>query len=292
MRSLTVITIRHYDAVMYDQAQLRSFLAVARARSFTEAADRLGLQQSTISQHVGKLERASGRRLLIRDTHGVTLSADGEAMAGFARSILAEHERAESWFAQSPLRGRLRFGASEDLVLTQLPQVLRDFRRHHPLVDLELTVELSSELLRRLQAGSLDLVYAKRNPGQRHGQLVGRDRLVWVGAPGLRVERDGPVPLVVYPPPSLSRARALHALREAGRPWQINCTSGSLAGLRAAALAELGVVAFTRSLIPPDLVELKAGLPDLGRIELVLLGGSRSAEPAVAALAKAIRDTA
>ena len=276
---------------MYDPGQLRSFLAVARARSFTRAADRLGLQQSTISQHVSKLERAAGRQLLVRDTHGVALTADGEAMAGFARQILAEHERAETWFAGSPLRGRLRFGVSEDLVLTHLPQVLRDFRHSHPLVDLELHVELSSELHRQLRAGSLDLVYAKRLPGETHGQLVSRDRMVWIGAPGLRVEREGPVPLVVYPAPSITRAQALRALREAGRPWQITCTSPSLSGLRAAALAELGVVAFTRSLIPPGLVELRSGLPELGRVELVLLTGSRSTEPPVAALAKAIGDS-
>lgn len=274
---------------MYDPVQLRSFLAVARAGGFTRAAARLGVQQSTISQHVAKLERAAGRQLLVRDTHGVALTADGEAMAGFARSILAEHDRAEHWFAGSPLRGRLRFGASEDLVVSHLPQVLRDFRRSHPLVDLELSVELSSVLHRRLRAGSLDLVYAKRMPGETHGQPVSRDRLVWIGAPGMRVDRDAPVPLVSYPPPSLTRTRALAALREAGRQWHIACTSGSLSGLRAAALAELGVVPFTRSLIPPGLVEVqRSGLPDLGRVELVLLAGTRASDPPVAALARAI----
>ena len=276
---------------MYDPVQLRSFLAVAGARSFTRAAGRLGIRQSTISQHIGKLERAAGRPLLVRDTHGVALTADGEAMMGFAQAILSEHDRAQHWFAGSPLRGRLRFGVSEDLVLSQLPQVLRDFRRSHPLVDLELSVELSDLLYRRLRAGALDLVYAKRMPGQTHGQLVGRDRLVWIGAPGLRLERDAPVPLVVYPSPSITRAQALRVLREAGRPWQIGCTSGSLSGLRAAALAELGVLPFTRGLTPPGLVELpsRSGLPDLGRVELVLLGGTRMDDPPVAALAKAIR---
>jgi len=275
---------------VYDPVQLRSFVAVAGARSFTRGASRLGIQQSTISQHIGKLERAAGRPLLVRDTHGVRLTADGEAMLGFAQSILTEHDRAQHWFAGSPLRGRLRFGVSEDLVLSQLPQVLRDFRRSHPLVDLELSVELSDVLYRRLRTGGLDLVYAKRLPGQTHGQLVSRDRLVWIGAPGLRIDRDGPVPLVLYPAPSLTRAQALRALREDGRRWQIGCTSGSLSGLCAAALAELGVLPFTRSLTPPGLVELpsRSGLPELGRVELVLLGGSRMDDPPVAALAKAI----
>ena len=45
---------------MYDPAQLRTFLAVAQTLSFTQAARRLGLRQSTVSQHVRRLEDATG----------------------------------------------------------------------------------------------------------------------------------------------------------------------------------------------------------------------------------------
>ena len=53
---------------MYDPAQLRTFLAVSQALSFTRAARRLGLRQSTVSQHVRRLEDATGRPLFTRDT--------------------------------------------------------------------------------------------------------------------------------------------------------------------------------------------------------------------------------
>ncbi len=76
---------------MYEPELLRTFLAVAQALSFTQAGASLGLGQSTVSQHVRKLERAVGRPLFIRDTRSVTLTADCESMAGFARSILAAH---------------------------------------------------------------------------------------------------------------------------------------------------------------------------------------------------------
>lgn len=149
---------------MYEPHQLRTFLAVAQTLSFTQAARRLGLRQSTVSQHVRRLEEATGRPLFSRDTHSVRLTQDGEAMLGFARTILAAHERAAAYFTGTRLRGRLRFGASEDFVLTRLPEVLESFRRDHPEVDLELTVELSGTLHRRLEAGRLDLVLAKRRP--------------------------------------------------------------------------------------------------------------------------------
>ncbi|MGW7665052.1 LysR substrate-binding domain-containing protein [Streptomyces sp. NPDC054756] len=277
---------------MYDPSQLRTFLAVAQTLSFTRAARRLGLRQSTVSQHVRRLEAATGRPLFVRDTHSVELTEDGEAMLGFARRLLAVHEQATAFFTGTRLRGRLRFGASEDFVLTRLPEILEGFRYEHPEVDLELTVELSGTLHEQLAAGKLDLVLAKRRPEGPRGETVWHDRLVWIGAERLRLEPDRPVPLIVYPPPGISRAMALEALEREGRQWRIVCTSGSLNGLIAAARAGLGVMAHSRGLIPPGLVRVpeRAGLPELGRVDFVLMHGPRrtAAQSAADALAGAI----
>ncbi|MDX3228754.1 LysR substrate-binding domain-containing protein [Streptomyces sp. ME19-01-6] len=272
---------------MYDPSQLRTFLMVAQTLSFTQAGHRLGLRQSTVSQHVRKLEGEVGRPLFTRDTHGVELTEDGEAMLGFARTILEANERAASWFQGTRLRGRLRFGASEDFVLTRLPEILEGFRRDHPEVDLELTVELSGTLHERLAAGKLDLVLAKRSEERPEGRPVWRDKLVWIGAERLRLDPDRPLPLIVFPPPGLTRARALEVLERHGRPWRIVCTSGSLNGLVAAARAGLGVMAHTRGLIPPGLARIpdRAGLPDLGPVEFVLLHGRRQRDSAARAAA-------
>ncbi|GAA2239902.1 MULTISPECIES: LysR substrate-binding domain-containing protein [Kitasatospora] len=275
---------------MFDPIQLRSFLAVAQTGGFTRAAHRLGVRQSTVSQHVRRLEESTGRRLFRRDTHSVELTAEGEAMVGFARSILDANEQAYAYFARSPARGRVRFGASEDFVYTELPQVLRTFRRGNPGVDLELTVGLSSSLYEQLADGRLDLVLAKRPSESSDGRLLWRDRLVWIGADDFAPEPGQPVPLIVYPPPSITRARALEALDRDGRPWRIACTSTSLSGVRAAALAGLGVMAHARSLIPPGLRELppQPELPDLGETEFVLTSGRRTARGPVRSLADAL----
>ncbi|MFE2938309.1 LysR substrate-binding domain-containing protein [Streptomyces sp. NPDC059255] len=266
---------------MYDPGQLRTFLAVAQTLSFTQAARRLGVRQSTVSQHVRRLEEATGRPLFTRDTHSVELTEDGEAMLGFAGTILAAHDRAAAFFTGTRLRGRLRFGASEDFVLTRLPEILEAFRRDHPEVDLELTVGLSGTLHEQLAAGGLDLVLAKRRPGDTHGRPVWRSTLVWIGAPRFRLDPDRPVPLIVFPPPGITRARALEVLEAHGRHWRVACTSASLSGLIAAARAGLGVMAHTRGLVPPGLVPVpaRAGLPELGEVEFVLLDGGRSGRP-------------
>jgi len=117
---------------MLDPILLQTFLAVAQTRSFTQAAERLGLRQSTVSQQVRKLEQQAGRRLFIRDTHSVAMTIDGEAMVEFAHSVLDAVDRAQRYFAGAQLRGQLRFGTSEDVVASRLPEVLREFVRTHP----------------------------------------------------------------------------------------------------------------------------------------------------------------
>ncbi|MDI5967220.1 LysR family transcriptional regulator [Streptantibioticus silvisoli] len=259
---------------MFEPTQLRTFLTVAETLSFTGAGQRLGLGQSTVSQHVRRLEEAAGRQLFTRDTHSVVLTEDGEAMLGFARTIQLANERATAYFTGSGLRGRLRFGASEDFVQTRLPEILEGFRRDHPEVDLELTVELSGTLHRQLADGRLDLVLGKRGRGETHGRLVWRDRLVWIAGERLRIDPGRPIPLILYPPPSITRARALDVLEGAGIGCRIACTSGSLSGVRAAALAGLGVVPHAHGLIPPGLRQLPPrayGLPELGDVDFVLL---------------------
>ena len=51
--------------------------------------------------------------LIVRDTRDVRLTDNGDAMAGFARTILAAHAAAESYFSGSAMKGRLRFGAAD-----------------------------------------------------------------------------------------------------------------------------------------------------------------------------------
>jgi DNA-binding transcriptional LysR family regulator len=279
---------------MFDPVLLKTFVTVARAASFSDAGRRLGLRQSTVSQHVRRLEEAAGRRLFVRDTHSVALTADGQAMLALAAGILEANERARQYFAGSELRGRVRFGAAEDFVQSRLPEVLRDFTRLHRSVDIELTVDLSARLFQALDAAELDLVLAKRRPGEGRGKLVRSVRLVWIAADSALADPARTLPLILYPPPSTSRAVALEALERAGRRWRIVCTSTSLSGLNAAALAGLGVCVQCDGFAPAGLSELPrpAQLPELGSIEFVVAGSGRTLRGPANALAAAILDNA
>ncbi|MFM9877357.1 MAG: LysR substrate-binding domain-containing protein [Rhodoglobus sp.] len=275
---------------MLDPVLLRSFVAVAQTLSFTQAAHQLGLSQPTVSQHIRKLEVAAGRILVARDTRAVALTDNGEAMLGFARTILAAQDQAESYFTGSAMRGRLRFGSADDLALTQLPGILRDFRQLYPQINLELTVSQSPALVRRLAAGALDLIFIKQDPGSPEGRLVRRDRMVWVGHRTVALEPDSPVPLIAYQAPSLSRTYALRSLEAAGRMWRITCNVKEVNGVLAAVRAGIGIAVFPQSLIPPDLAQVSAShdLPELGDVDFSLLDNPSSARGPIEALTAAI----
>jgi DNA-binding transcriptional LysR family regulator len=211
-------------------------------------------------------------------------------MVAFAKSILETNERARRHFAGTKLRGRLRFGASEDLVSSWLPEVLRRFVLEHPLVDLEFSIALSNCLITRFDAGELDIVLCKRWPGEERGELVWRDSLVWAGSPTCPTFTSEQVQLILYPPPSISRLMALTALERSGIAWRIACTSGSLSGLVAAAQAGLGIMAHSRKLIPKGLIEYPPSqqLPSLGDLEFVLLRAPQGIRAPVAELSATI----
>jgi DNA-binding transcriptional LysR family regulator len=272
---------------VFDPALLRTFVAVAETLSFTRAGELLQLSQPTVSQQVRKLEAAAGRQLVARDTRAVALTDNGEAMLGFARSILAAHDEAAAYFTGSAMRGRLRFGSADDLALTQLPQILRDFRQLYPQINLELTVGQSGVLARRLRAGQLDLVFIKQEPDLPDGRVVRRERLVWAAHKALTVDAAAPVPLIAYPAPSFTRASAVDALEAAGRSWRITCNVRDVNGALAAVRAGIGIAVLPQNMMPGDLVPV-AGLPMLAEVDFVLLDNPRAPREPVEALVSAI----
>jgi DNA-binding transcriptional LysR family regulator len=258
---------------MLNLHHLNSFVMLQQTGSFTEAAARLGVGQSTVTQHIQRLEKSLGRQLVFRDTHQVRLTAEGEALVGYARGMLDLNGKVASLFGESRLRGRLRLGVSEDVVASRLTSILEDFIRLYPLVDLELTVALSAVLYQMQDIGDLDLVLAKRHIGETHGRLLYREPLVWLARdPDHVLSRGDALPLIAFPPPSITRRVAQEALDREKMAWRIVCTCGSLSGLTAAARAGMGVLVQPRSMAPAGLKEIAADrLPVLEDVEFVLV---------------------
>lgn len=267
---------------MLNPLWIKTFVTVAASSSFTDAGRQLGLTQSSVSEHVRRLEQHVGRRLVARDTHSLGLTPDGEGLLAHARLILEAMARAEHQFRAPRLKGRVRLGTSEDLALGPLPGVLTTFRNTHPDVELEITIGATGKLYELLDGGAIDLLIGKRRDRSRRGVPLFTSALKWLTKSGTLIDLRQPLPLILVAEPSVTRALVLDSLAKAGFRWQIVCTSSSHSGCIAAARGGLGMTAqaqyfSARGLAPPV---NHAELPALPDVEFITLSARRLSAPA------------
>jgi DNA-binding transcriptional LysR family regulator len=270
-------------ATHLDPDLLRAFVAVVECGGFSPAAERLLRGQSAVSLQIKRLEDRLGVRLLDRGPRHLAVTREGELILDQARRILALNDELLARAREPELEGVVRLGAPEDFATTRLPTLLAEFHRSHPKVALEVTCELTIELLGRFHAGGLDLALVKREPsGPIEGRRVWREPLVWVAA-DRAASGEAVLPLVCSPRPCLHRKRATEALDGIGRRWRIAYSCGSLAGNHAAVRAGLGLAVLPKDQVPADLAilnEREAGLPELQDTEVALLEAPSLAAPA------------
>jgi len=116
---------------------LIAFDAVARHRSFTRAADELGVTQSAVSHQVRRLEEFFGRALLKRLNPGVEPSADGAKLLGDLAPLLDGIAGLAPSLHRQPARQTLRIGAASSLATWWLVRRLRNFCAQHPEIAIE-----------------------------------------------------------------------------------------------------------------------------------------------------------
>jgi DNA-binding transcriptional LysR family regulator len=210
-------------------------------------------------------------------------------LLGDARRLLQLEEAARQRLTTPQLSGLVRLGAVEEVASSSLPPALGRFARLHPSVRLEVVVGISEALIGQLDAGRLDVVLAKRPWGTSRGRLLWREPLVWAAAEAFDPAPGAIVPLALFREHSVSRTAALDTFRDSERPWHIVYTSPSPTGVRAAALAGLGIAPLPASALCAGLRVLgnEDGLPPLPDLEFAIFEKARPA-PAPAALAAAL----
>lgn len=271
---------------------LRSFVIVAETANFTVASERISLSQSTVSQHIRRLEDLVGVPLFERDTRNVRLSRQGEALHRYAMQILKLMDEAMTTVCGPPLNGTVRLGLSEDFASSRLALGLAGFVQRNPEVELVISTGMSGNLFRELDENKHDLVFAKRLSGSQRGYVVSREPLYWCGSPTSSLTgNESILQLAVHPEPSVTRTRIFETLKATGRPYRLAVVSSSIAVIQAAVTAGLGISAFAGHVIPEGLIPLTANLPDLGVLEYVI-DRQPSVSDAAAALELIIVDTA
>lgn len=120
---------------------LKTFVRVAELKSFTKAAQSLGLPKASVSQAVQLLEGQVGARLLHRTTRHVQVTQDGSRFYEQCKLLLSDMDELEGMFRCSPdnIRGRLRVdmptAIAKNIVLPKLPEFLMQY----PEIELELS---------------------------------------------------------------------------------------------------------------------------------------------------------
>jgi DNA-binding transcriptional LysR family regulator len=145
--------------------QIVTFQAVAQARSFTQAAERLSYSQSNVTAHIAALEEELHTRLFERLGKHVTLTAAGRRLLGYADRLLELVEEALQEVPEPGVpSGVLTIGACETLCAYLLPSILMDFRRRFGEVRLVIHGDHCPDLPGRLQAGEIDLAFILDEP--------------------------------------------------------------------------------------------------------------------------------
>lgn len=152
-----------YYSCVTEIRHLRYFVAVAEELHFGRAAQRLNIAQPGLSQQIKALETELGVPLLMRTRRRVELTAAGQVFLEEGRRALTQVERAEKLArrAASGEIGRLAIGGTEAATWVVLPQLVREFRKRHPNVDLAIREMPSPAQLSALRNAEIDVGFVR-----------------------------------------------------------------------------------------------------------------------------------
>ncbi len=145
---------------------LRAFLAVARLKSFNQAAQQIHLSPSALSSLIARVEAQVGAPLLQRSTRSVALTAAGEVFAEHAQRVLdGLHEALHDVQQVLTLRrGRVAIAALPSLAAGVLPRLFQAFAAEHPQVRLSLVDTLSAPAFMLVREGKVDFALTAADP--------------------------------------------------------------------------------------------------------------------------------
>jgi DNA-binding transcriptional LysR family regulator len=251
-----------------DTRQLAAFCAVVERRSFSQAAEQLGVTQPAVSLQVRALEKRLGTQLLDRSGRRVEPTESGRRLyRGAQRLLTLEGQVLDELAAQAEgeLSGSLVLGASTGPAAIVVPQLLCEFQRRHEGVRVALEVHDTSTVVelvaeRRLELGIVGA--APRHRGVRYEPFA-HDEVVLVCPPGHRfagrevdVHELASETLVVMQEGAGVRKIVEDELRRLGlrfRDLDVRLQLGLQESVRSAVLAGYGVTFISRAAVETDL---------------------------------------
>ncbi|SES45637.1 LysR family transcriptional regulator [Actinokineospora terrae] len=251
-----------------DIVPLRSLVAVADRGGFQRAATHLHLSQAAVSQHVRRLEAATGKRLVERDGRGSRFTTDGDHLLGYARRILALHDESLRGLGVES-EAAVLIGSTEHAAAQLLPRLTATLEKSLPEHRVRYRLDRGTALREALGAGRLDLALLLGTTDHPRAALVGELELTWYSAPGW-IRPAGPVPLVAFDNPCALRTAALNTLTTHHIPAEIGAEANQLAGVHAATAAGQGVAVLATFGTTPQGLIPRSDLPPLEPLPLYI----------------------
>jgi DNA-binding transcriptional LysR family regulator len=278
---------------MLDTDQLRSFLAIVDCGSFTRAAERVHKTQSAVSMHIRRLEEQLGCALFVKHGRGARLTAEGERLIEFARRIIQVEAGALAALSRKGLRGAVRLGIPDDYAESFLAEIVARFNRRHPLVEVSVVCEASTELAAQVAVGALELALVTDHEGINGLELLREEPLVWVAAERFRLEEGAPIPLALGSATCIWRRATETALTATPGLTRARFFSKNFTAIGTVVRAGLAATILPASMVGPGLRLLgrDEGLPELPLTRMGLIHAPGRPTEEASALAEAIRGT-
>ncbi|MDD0839275.1 LysR substrate-binding domain-containing protein [Curvibacter sp. HBC61] len=253
---------------LFQLDQLRTLVAVVEAGSLSAGAPRVFLSASAVSEQLRKLEQQAGHPLLLRSKGGVQPTPAGQRLLVWARQMLALNDEAYRDLRGVPLTGALRLGVTDYFRPAELSHLLARVQARYPGVNLQVSVLKSGLIEAAYAAGELDVGVTLRvaGPGSaRTGQLLRREPLQWLAAPGWRPEPGQALRLLALPDSCSLHQFTVGLLQRRRVPYVVALQASGVAGLQSALAAGLGLACLNASSQAPGVQAVAAphGLPAL-----------------------------
>jgi len=238
---------------------LNSFIKVATLGSFHGAASQLHASQPAISARIATLEEELGVKLFKRDQSGTKLTARGRQLLPFAERLVAISSEMKAQLQDdAPQQGVFRIGIADTVAHLWLRDLLKVWREQHPLIQFELTIDLSLSLYKQLEEHQLDLalmVYTGQAVSVNTQPLSSLPQ-VWVGSshfaknsPSMDINTLSRCPILSFPA-ATGPGKHLQELFSQVLEKPKFHTSNSVSGLLAMAEQGAGI-----ALLPQPIVE-------------------------------------
>lgn len=290
-----------------DFRQLNTFLTIGKLQSFTAAANELGYAQSTITTQIKTLEEELGVKLFDRIGKNISLTHEGRKLLPYAKQMIKLSSDIKNVvFHEEKPSGTLTIGAAESLCVIRLPEILKEYRKLYPQVEVSLKFGSCADFRHYLKDSIIDVAFSlgrKIESADFITEIEIDEPMVLLAYPGhplITKERITPKdienePLILTETGCSYRAAFENILSEYNVKQNLVLETGSVQAIKQFTMSGLGI-----TLLPKVSVEdeIKAGKliplnwcgPDFGVISQVIYHKDKWISPALSAFLKLSHD--